>query len=157
MNRFIRIGILGVLTIGIGGSVVGQICDKAADKDDRLSCVDHMIEEDDLGEVREFKGQLFFPNGEFVPDGMVEIYAVTEDLLGEGPYFAIKELRPVKTLKADAKGRFCIKSLSNGIYVAKIGTGQNLGTECPRVLFRINKRTKINLRTNLEIAIPLGI
>lgn len=157
MSRFIRIGIIAVLTFGIGGSVFGQMCDKAADKDDRPLCVDHILHEGDYGEMREFKGQLFFPNGDLVPNGVIEVYALTEDLLDKGPYLATKELRPIRSFKADEKGRFCIKSLSNGLYVAKIGSGQSLGTECPRILFRINKRIKINLRKSREITIPLGI
>ena len=137
-------------------SAVAQNCGKPAAIDAYPGCAGHMMHSMNLGEINKLKGTVFYENGEKAENAILELYRVSRKERKVDPYYFIKGKEPVRRLIVSAESEFCFKSLSDGVYVLKVGIVGSTGTECQHILLKIFKNKKQKSKP-LEIFVPVAI
>jgi hypothetical protein len=148
-----------ILTILIAtSSILAQKCkENPASENQYPHCAGHMAHSMNLGEIKELKGKVFYPNGEIPEEVVLELYKVPQDEKEIDPYYFVNNKKTYKTFVTKKDGKFCFKSLPEGRYVVKVGVSELQGMECQHILLTIVKK-KLKIKAEpIEIYIPVAI
>jgi len=114
------------------------------------------------GRVQRIQGRVFYPNGEvLIEQAVVEVFVNPLETNAENLSYAevskISSGRRVAAYMIENDGKFCIRNLSAGKYLLRIGTRNNPAFSTMNILVRLAPRGKRSSSKMLRVELPLSI